>query len=205
MRDVRHACEVVRILVIGIVQTTFCSLRDLPAHDLRDDRWTFTRLCHHVFQSGWRLSRSSTVRVPVVRPPISAVAMVVSAFRSRTLLRVLKSVSDVVDGCAGTMAPGLGVREVATMLGVGEVTARTHLQHISSNTGTSKQTEVLKLLRSAAPPVKLNKATRHRFLLRLLNKHMTSRPSARGMMPLTIKNVAPSCSAFQSHALQPRS
>lgn len=53
------------------------------------------------------------------------------------------------------MAPGLGVKEAAAMLGVGEVTARTHLQHIFSKTGTSKQTELLNLLKNSTPPVKL--------------------------------------------------
>jgi DNA-binding CsgD family transcriptional regulator len=51
------------------------------------------------------------------------------------------------------MAPGLGVKDAAAMLGVGEVTARTHLQHIFSKTGTSKQTKLLQLLRNSTPPV----------------------------------------------------
>jgi DNA-binding CsgD family transcriptional regulator len=41
------------------------------------------------------------------------------------------------------IAPGLGVKEVAAMLGIGEVTARTHLQHIFAKTGTSKQAGLL--------------------------------------------------------------
>jgi DNA-binding CsgD family transcriptional regulator/PAS domain-containing protein len=53
------------------------------------------------------------------------------------------------------MAPGLAVKEAAAMLGIGEVTARTHLQHIFVKTGTSKQTELLQLLRNATPPVKM--------------------------------------------------
>jgi len=52
------------------------------------------------------------------------------------------------------MAPGLGVRDAGAMLGISEVTARTHLQHIYSKTGTSKQTELLNLLRNAVSPVK---------------------------------------------------
>jgi len=51
------------------------------------------------------------------------------------------------------MAPGLGVKEAAAMLGIAEVTARTHLQHIFFKTGTSKQTELLNLLRNSTPPV----------------------------------------------------
>jgi len=52
------------------------------------------------------------------------------------------------------MAPGLGVRDAGAMLGISEVTARTHLQHIYSKTGTSKQTELLNLLRNTVSPVK---------------------------------------------------
>ena len=53
------------------------------------------------------------------------------------------------------MAPGLGVKDAAVMLGIAEVTARTHLQHIYSKTGTSKQTELLNLLKNSIPPVKV--------------------------------------------------
>jgi DNA-binding CsgD family transcriptional regulator/PAS domain-containing protein len=53
------------------------------------------------------------------------------------------------------MAPGLSVKDVAALLGIGEVTARTHLQHVYVKTGTSKQTELLNLLKNSAPPVNL--------------------------------------------------
>ena len=52
-----------------------------------------------------------------------------------------------------TMAPGLSVKEAAEMLGIGENTAKTHLQHIHSKTGTSKQTELMRLFMSATPPI----------------------------------------------------
>jgi DNA-binding CsgD family transcriptional regulator len=51
------------------------------------------------------------------------------------------------------MAPGLSVKEAAKMLGIGENTAKTHLQHIHSKTGTSKQTELVRLFMSSTPPV----------------------------------------------------
>jgi integral membrane sensor domain MASE1/DNA-binding CsgD family transcriptional regulator len=51
------------------------------------------------------------------------------------------------------MAPGLSVKEAAKMLGVCENTAKTHLQHIYSKTGTSKQTELIRLFMSATPPI----------------------------------------------------
>src|SRR5262249_43941739 len=53
------------------------------------------------------------------------------------------------------MAPGLAVKEAAAMLGIREVTARTHLQHIFAKTGTPKQTELLYLLRNSTPPVRV--------------------------------------------------
>jgi DNA-binding CsgD family transcriptional regulator len=52
------------------------------------------------------------------------------------------------------MAPGLGVKEAAEMLGIGETTAKTHLQHIYAKTGTSKQTELMHLFMSSTPPIK---------------------------------------------------
>jgi DNA-binding CsgD family transcriptional regulator len=52
------------------------------------------------------------------------------------------------------MAPGLGVREAAEILGISEATAKTHLQHIYAKTFTSKQTELMHLLISSAPPVR---------------------------------------------------
>ena len=52
------------------------------------------------------------------------------------------------------MSPGLGVKEAADILGISETTAKTHLQRIFSKTGTSKQTELLILLRNSVPPVR---------------------------------------------------
>jgi len=50
------------------------------------------------------------------------------------------------------LAQGLGGKEAADMLGVGEPTVRTHLQRLFSKTGTSRQAELLQLLQSSAPP-----------------------------------------------------
>jgi DNA-binding CsgD family transcriptional regulator len=52
------------------------------------------------------------------------------------------------------MAPGLGAKEAADMLGISETTAKTHLQRIFSKTNTSRQTELMNLLRASTPPVK---------------------------------------------------
>ena len=51
------------------------------------------------------------------------------------------------------MVPGLSVKEAAEVLGISENTAKTHLQHIHSKTGTSKQTELMRLFMSSTPPV----------------------------------------------------
>jgi DNA-binding CsgD family transcriptional regulator/PAS domain-containing protein len=50
------------------------------------------------------------------------------------------------------LAQGLGAKEAADMLGIGEPTVRTHLQRMFSKTGTSRQAELLQLLQSSAPP-----------------------------------------------------
>jgi DNA-binding CsgD family transcriptional regulator/PAS domain-containing protein len=52
------------------------------------------------------------------------------------------------------MAPGLGVKEAAEVLGIGETTAKTHLQRIYSKTSTAKQTELMHLFMSSTPPVR---------------------------------------------------
>jgi DNA-binding CsgD family transcriptional regulator len=53
------------------------------------------------------------------------------------------------------LSQGLGGKEAADMLGVGEPTVRTHLQRIFSKTGTSRQTDLLGLLRGSTPPTKI--------------------------------------------------
>jgi DNA-binding CsgD family transcriptional regulator/PAS domain-containing protein len=82
------------------------------------------------------------VQDPVVVPPFPGEAFAKLYGLTGSELRVLLA-----------MAPGLGVKEAAEMLGVGETTAKTHLQHIYAKTGTSKQTELLHLFMSSTPPV----------------------------------------------------
>jgi len=84
------------------------------------------------------------VQDPIVAPPYPGEAFAKLYGLTGAELRVLLA-----------MAPGLGVKEAAAMLGIGEVTARTHLQHIFSKTSTSKQTELLNLLKNSTPPVKV--------------------------------------------------
>ncbi|SDP18371.1 DNA-binding transcriptional regulator, CsgD family [Ralstonia sp. 25mfcol4.1] len=52
------------------------------------------------------------------------------------------------------LSQGLGGMESAEMLGVSEPTVRTHLQHIFSKTGTTKQADLLLLLSRSTPPVR---------------------------------------------------
>ena len=83
------------------------------------------------------------VQDPIVMPPFPGQAFAELYGLTRSELRVLLA-----------MAPGLCVKEAAEMLAIGESTAKTHLQHIHSKTGTSKQTELMRLFMSSTPPVK---------------------------------------------------
>ena len=75
-------------------------------------------------------------------PPVSGEAFAKLYSLTASELRVLLA-----------MVPGLSVKEAAEMLGIGENTAKTHLHHIHSKTGTSKQTELVHLFMSSTPPV----------------------------------------------------
>jgi DNA-binding CsgD family transcriptional regulator len=83
------------------------------------------------------------VQDPVVVPPFPGEAFAKLYGLTGGELRVLLA-----------MAPGLGVKEAAEVLGIGETTAKTHLQRIYSKTGTAKQTELMHLFMSSAPPVR---------------------------------------------------
>jgi DNA-binding CsgD family transcriptional regulator/PAS domain-containing protein len=50
------------------------------------------------------------------------------------------------------LTQGLSGIEAANMLGISEPTVRTHLQNIFAKTGTSRQTDLLRLLQSTTPP-----------------------------------------------------
>jgi DNA-binding CsgD family transcriptional regulator len=81
------------------------------------------------------------VQDPVIAPPLPGEAFAKLYGLTGSELRVLLA-----------MAPGLSVKEAADMLGISGNTAKTHLQHIYSKTGTSKQTELMHLFMSSAPP-----------------------------------------------------
>ena len=83
------------------------------------------------------------VQDPVVVPPFPGEAFAKLYGLTGGELRVLLA-----------MAPGLGVKDAAEVLGIGETTAKTHLQHIFDKTSTCKQTELMHVFMSSAPPVK---------------------------------------------------
>ena len=83
------------------------------------------------------------VQDPIVVPPFPGEAFAKLYGLTGSELRTLLA-----------MAPGLSVKEAAELLGIGDTTARTHLQHIHEKTGTSKQTELLHLFMSSTPPIK---------------------------------------------------
>ena len=82
------------------------------------------------------------VQDPIVMPSFPGQAFAELYGLTRSELRVLIA-----------MVPGLSVKEAAEVLGISENTAKTHLQHIHSKTGTSKQTELVRLFMSSTPPV----------------------------------------------------
>ena len=83
------------------------------------------------------------VQDPVEVPPFPGEAFAKLYGLTGSELRVLLAI-----------APGLSIKEAAEVLGIGETTAKTHLQHIYSKTGTSKQTELMILFMNSTPPIK---------------------------------------------------
>jgi len=51
------------------------------------------------------------------------------------------------------LGQGMGAKEAADMLGISEPTVRTHLQRMFSKTETTRQTDLLRLLQNATPPI----------------------------------------------------
>jgi integral membrane sensor domain MASE1/DNA-binding CsgD family transcriptional regulator len=96
-------------------------------------------------QSSCGVSRMAAVFVqePMAMPFFGGEAFAELYGLTRSELRVLLA-----------MAPGLSVREAADTLGIGDTTAKTHLQHIYSKTNTSKRVELMQLFMSSTPPVK---------------------------------------------------
>src|SRR5262245_59476032 len=82
------------------------------------------------------------VQDPIIMPSLAGEAFAGLYGLTTSELRVLLA-----------MAPGLSVKEAAETLGISESTAKTHLKHIHSKTGTSKQTELVHLFMRSIPPV----------------------------------------------------
>jgi integral membrane sensor domain MASE1/DNA-binding CsgD family transcriptional regulator/PAS domain-containing protein len=79
---------------------------------------------------------------PIVMPSLAGEAFASLYGLTTSELRVLLAI-----------APGLSVKEAAETLAIRESTAKTHMKHIHSKTGTSKQSELIRLFVSATPPV----------------------------------------------------
>lgn len=109
-------------------------------------------------ESGQRhgmLARFAASVAVFMQDPVQTTHLPVEAFArlhglTRGELRVLLALSQ-----------GLGGTEAADMLGISEPTIRTHLQHIFSKTGTSKQVDLLRLLHNSTPPICALQATAH--------------------------------------------
>jgi len=82
------------------------------------------------------------VQDPVVAPQLPGEAFAKLYGLTGSELRVLLA-----------LAPGLSVKQAAEVLGMGQTTAKTHLQNIYAKTGTSKQTALMNLFMNSAPPV----------------------------------------------------
>jgi len=82
------------------------------------------------------------VQDPVIAPPLPGEAFAKLYGLTGSELRVLLA-----------LATGLSVKQAAEILGIGDTTAKTHLQHIYAKTGISKKTELMHLFMSSAPPV----------------------------------------------------
>ena len=96
------------------------------------------------FCAGFAATAAIFVQDPIVVPPLPGEAFAKLHGLTGSELRVLLA-----------MSPGLSVKEAAEMLGIGETTAKTHLQHIFAKTNTSKQTELMHLFMGSAPPVEV--------------------------------------------------
>jgi DNA-binding NarL/FixJ family response regulator len=99
-------------------------------------------LAHSDRQNLGNLTAAIFVQDPAAMAPSTGEAFAKLHGLTASELRVLRA-----------LAPGLSIKKVAELLGIGETTVRTHLQHIYSKTGTSKQSELIHMFMSSTPPV----------------------------------------------------
>jgi DNA-binding CsgD family transcriptional regulator len=81
-----------------------------------------------------------------VQDPLAAPAFANAAFAK------LYGLTDGELRLLNGLTPGLSLGQAARALGIGEATAKTHLQHIFAKTKTSKQAELFYLLMTCTPP-----------------------------------------------------
>lgn len=96
----------------------------------------------------WDVRDSScAVATIFVQDPVVAVTLPGEAFAK------LHGLTDCERRVVLAVSSGRCIKDVAQVLGISETTVKTHLSHIFSKTGTSKQTELLQLLANCAPPL----------------------------------------------------
>jgi integral membrane sensor domain MASE1/DNA-binding CsgD family transcriptional regulator/PAS domain-containing protein len=89
-------------------------------------------------------SAAMFVQEPVKNGPRAATMVAKVYGLTHSELRVLEKLS-----------PSGSIKSLAADLGVSENTIKTHFQHIFQKTGTSNRTELIELLRSSTPPIRL--------------------------------------------------
>lgn len=89
-------------------------------------------------------SAAMFVQEPVKSGPRAATMVADVYGLTHSELRVLEKLS-----------PSGSIKSLAADLGVSENTIKTHLQHIFQKTGTSNRSELIELLRSSTPPIRL--------------------------------------------------
>jgi DNA-binding CsgD family transcriptional regulator/PAS domain-containing protein len=92
--------------------------------------------------SSWSAHWAVFTQDPIVAPNIPGEAFAKLYGLTGGELRVVLAV-----------APGLGAKEAAELLGLSEPTVRTHLQRSFEKTGTTRQTELIRLLMASMPPI----------------------------------------------------
>jgi DNA-binding CsgD family transcriptional regulator/PAS domain-containing protein len=108
-------------------------------------------------EAWWDLCDSpGAVAAMFVQDPVVAVTLPGEAFAK------LHRLTDCERRVILAVASGRCIKETADVLGISETTVKTHLSHIFSKTGTSRQTELLQMLAHCAPPLNFSEGWRQR-------------------------------------------
>ena len=97
------------------------------------------------------------LRTRLMPPATAAVFVTQSGGRSAAEIDAIANSFDLTPSEARTLehlAGGATIAETAEALGISTNTARTHLAHIFSKTGTSRQTDLIMLVKDLLPPIR---------------------------------------------------